>query len=158
MDAGISSGCQGRACWKTPRGVRTAWTTCPLPPQVPQVDAEVPDLMPLPVQELQDSSRLTSISLLHGAHIEYSALLQVVTCFLAQPACGRQDTGCCLTRMTACRRLSPNFCIGCLQSQRGQDSILHILGAFPAYLARHASADLLHTLQRLLDVLMPSSN
>ena len=79
MDAEMRSGCQGRACWKTPRGVRTAWTTCPLPPQVPQVDAEVPDLMPLPVQELHDSSRLTSISLLHTAHGECSEFCKRVT-------------------------------------------------------------------------------
>ena len=95
MGAGMSSGWPGRACWKTPRGVRTAWTTCPLPPQVPQVDAEVPDLMPLPVQELQDSSRLTSISLLHGAHIEYSEFCKRVPQLSAQPACYRQaDAGC----------------------------------------------------------------
>jgi len=52
------------ACWKTPRGVRTAWTTWPEPPQVPQVDADVPALMPEPVHAPHASSRLTSISLL----------------------------------------------------------------------------------------------
>jgi hypothetical protein len=55
-----------RACWKTPSGVRTACTTCPVPPQVPQVDALVPALMPLPEQDAQPSSRLTSISLLRA--------------------------------------------------------------------------------------------
>jgi hypothetical protein len=51
-------------CWKTPSGVRTAWTTWPEPPHVLQVDADVPAFMPEPVHAPHASNRLTSISLL----------------------------------------------------------------------------------------------
>ena len=57
--------------------------------------------------------------------------------------------GCYLAQMSACRRLSPNFCIGCLQSQRGQDSILYILGAILACLTPHTLATLLHIVRWL---------
>jgi hypothetical protein len=57
---------QVATCWNMPRGVRTACTTCPAPLQVLQVLEEVPLFTPEPLQVPQSSSRLTSISLLHG--------------------------------------------------------------------------------------------
>lgn len=36
-------------CWNMPRGVRTADTCCPAPPQAEQVLAEVPGFVPVPL-------------------------------------------------------------------------------------------------------------